>query len=81
MPKATLEYNLEEQDERMAHMRAVKSLDLILAIWDIEQYLRSNTKYAPDSMNSEVYEAFQKVRDNFYRILDEHNISIDELLQ
>ena len=35
MAKATLEFDLNEPDDVLAHLRAVKSLDLALALWDI----------------------------------------------
>jgi len=58
--KAILEFNLNEPDDVSAHKRAVKALDMAIALWDIEQYLRSQTKYAPDSMPQEVYDALEK---------------------
>ena len=78
--KAILEFNLDDSYDKEAHKRAVKSLDLVLALWDMDQYLRSETKYAPDSMSQEVYDALDKTRDKFYEILNDHNISFDELI-
>ena len=79
--KAILEFNLDEQDDRVAHLRAVKALDVAIALWDIEQHLRAQTKYAPDSMSSEVYDALQETRDKFYEIMNERSIDLDELLK
>lgn len=81
MAKAILEFDLTDLDDRTEHQRAVKSLDLCLALWDIDQYLRSQTKYAPDTMSDEVYDALDKTRSEFYRIMNEHNISLDNLLR
>jgi hypothetical protein len=80
MAKAILEFDLNELEDRGSHMRAVKSLDMALCLWDIDQYLRAQTKYAPDSMPEEVYDALDKARDEFYRILNEHDVNIDKLL-
>ena len=80
MAKAILEFDLNEPDDKEAHKRAVKALDMAIALWDIEQYLRSQTKYAPDSMPQEVYDALDKVKQEFYEILTNHNISLDELI-
>jgi hypothetical protein len=33
--KAILEFDLDDHDDKMAHLRCVKSLDLALFIWDI----------------------------------------------
>jgi len=79
--KAILEFDLNEPDDVTAHKRAVKSLDMAIALWDIEQYLRSHTKYAPDSMPQEAYDALEKAREKFYEILNDHNIGMDEILK
>lgn len=78
--KAILEFDLDEPQDKEAHKRAVKALDMAMALWDIEQYLRSQTKYAPDDMPEAAYDALNKARQEFYDIMQQHNISIDELL-
>lgn len=79
--KATLEFDLNEQDDVNAHKRCVQSLDLTLMLWDVEQELRKLTKYAPDSMSQETFDELTKLREWFYEKLNERNISIDNLLQ
>lgn len=78
--KGTLEFNLDESYEREAHLRAVKALDLALTLWDMDQYLRAKTKYAPDSMPPEVYDALQETRDKLHEIMSDHSIDLDELI-
>ena len=80
MAKAILEFDLTNPDDVTEYKRVNKALDMAIALWDIEQYLRAETKYAPDSMPQEVYDALDKVRDKYYEIINEHNISIDEIL-
>ena len=80
MAKAILEFDLSNPDDVTDYKRVNKALDMAIALWDIEQYLRAETKYAPDSMPQEVYDALDKVRDKYYEIINEHNISIDEIL-
>lgn len=38
--KATLEYNPNNPDDRMAHMRAVKSYDMACALFEITNNLK-----------------------------------------
>lgn len=78
--KAILEFNLDEQDDEMAHKRALKSLDMALTLWDIDGYLRGQIKHAPDSMSPEVYGTLQNVRDKLYEIMSKHSIDLDELI-
>ena len=79
--QAQLIFDLDDQDDQVAHLRAVKALDLAMALWDMDHYLRSKTKHAPDSMSSEVYDALQETRDELYRIMSHHSISLDELIK
>jgi len=80
MAKAILKYDLTDVDDRMSHMRAVKSLDMMMVLWDLDQELRSLTKYAPDDMPTEEYETYSKVRDLLREKMNRHNIDFDDLL-
>ena len=79
--KGILEFDLDEPFDRVAHMRATKATNMASALWDMDQYLRSQTKYAPDSMPSEVYGALQETRDKLHEIMSEYSIDLDELLK
>lgn len=79
--KAILEFDLNEEDDVIAHKRCVQSLDLVLMLWDVEQELRKLTKYAPDSMSQETYDELTKFREWFYETLNEKNISLDNLIR
>ena len=79
MAKAILEFDLNEPDDVEAHKRAIKSIDMMLALWDIEKYLRAQTKYN-ENLTQEAWDALEEVRKEFYNILNKYNISFDELL-
>ncbi len=76
--KATLEYNLDEHDDVTAHLRAVKSLSMALAINDIKETLRSKVKYGEYS--DEVYKAISDIRQEVSDLLNSYAIDMDELL-
>lgn len=76
--KAILEFNLDNQDDVTAHKRAVKSLDMALTLWDMDQYLRGRIKHGDEE--PVVYEALQQIRNKLYACMSEHSIDIDELL-
>ena len=80
MAQAQLTFNLDDQDDKHFHLRAIKSINMALALWDIQQHLRSVTKYAPDNISDETYKALQEVRDALNDILEDHSIDLDELL-
>jgi len=73
MAKAILEYNLNEPDDVKAHIRAVKSLDMAIALWEINQFLRNEAKYKDN-------EIADKLREEIYGIMNDHNIDLDELI-
>ena len=75
-----LKFNLEDSADREAHLRAIKSTKLAIALWEIDQYLRSQTKYACDLMPVEVYNELQKTRDKLREIMSDNSIDLDELM-
>lgn len=78
MAKANLEFNLDESDDRDAHMRAVKSLNMALALWEMDQYLRAECKYG--ELSDEAYTTTEKAREKLREILNENNLNFDELI-
>ena len=77
--KAILEYDLNNPDEQTAHLRAIMSLKMAIAIHEMANLLRSKVKYGDDSQ--EVYEALDALREEFHDILVENDLIIDNLLQ
>jgi hypothetical protein len=76
-----LKFNLDDSVDETAHLRAIKATKLAVALWDMDQYLRTKTKYAPDSMSPEVYDSLLETRDELYKIMSHHSIDLDELLK
>jgi hypothetical protein len=44
----------------------------------MDQYLRSQTKYAPDDMPEEVYENFKQTRDKLHQFLSENSVVFND---
>jgi len=76
--KAILEFDLNEHDDRQAHLRCVKSLDLVLFILKIEDELRSKLKHS--DLEDGQYEILDKFRDEFYQEMNQSGINIDDLI-
>ena len=64
--------------DRVHFMDALNGQKWRLTMWEFDQWLRKNTKYAPDSMPEEEYKAYERVRDEFHRFLNQSNLSLDE---
>jgi len=80
MAKAKIVYDLNDQDDRMAHLRAVKSLDMALALWDITHNTKKGLEWAMEGKEMDKYDALEMVFDKIYEILNDHNINTDELI-
>jgi len=78
--KAKLIFDLEELDDREAHMRCVKSLDLCLLLWDLDQELRSRTKDAPDTATEEEIRVADEIRTTLFQLMSKYNIDLEELM-
>jgi len=78
--KATLEFNMDEIDDVTAHKRAIKSLDIMFVLSDFDNHLRSELKYN-ENLTEVEYDLLDKTREKLYQIMNEHNVSIDELLR
>lgn len=73
--KAILEFNLpdDQQDFNLA-VNAMKFWDVL---YELDQDLRSKTKYAPDDLPQDKYDAYQEVRDTLYELMSANNVSLD----
>ena len=82
MAKAILKFDLNDFDDRMAHLRAVKSLDLSMVIWDILQLRKTmERRYEnTDNTNNDVFDGIEAMSVGISEILDEYGIKIDDLV-
>ena len=82
MAKAKLIFNLDNPDDNTKHLRAVKSLDLAIAIYDILQLRKQLERRFEniDNTNIDVFDGILEYSDEIGRILEERNINIEELL-
>ena len=73
--KAILEFNLpdDQQDFEMAS----NAMKFWSVLWELDQDLRAKTKYAPDDLPEDKYDAYQEVRDKLYDLMSENLISFD----
>ena len=72
--KATLEYNLPDEQEEFQD--AVNGAKWKYAMWVMAHELRALTKYAPDSMPDMEHETYEKIRNTLHRILNENELHL-----
>jgi hypothetical protein len=73
MPKAILEFNLPEEQHEYSVVTQASRMQSFL--WDFSQQLRSWRKYHNDFTDAS--DALDKIREEFYRLLNEHKVEID----
>ena len=60
MAEAILKYDLNDSDDAMAHMRAVKSLDMALALWDITHNTKKSIEWSLEGKEIDKYESIPR---------------------
>jgi hypothetical protein len=78
--KAKLEFDLDNPDDKMEHMRCIKATDMALMLWDIKQKIRRKLKYNEDLSEDELHQ-WEVMQDEFYSIADDYGINLDLLIQ
>ena len=79
--KAKLEFDLNDPDDRMSHLRAVKSLDMASALFEITRLKKQvERRFEEDTTECDSFDVIQDVFDRIYQVLSDNNIDIDELI-
>ena len=81
MAKAILEYNLDDADDEMAHLRAIKSLDMALVLWELAYNTKKGIHNQIEFQEiKDPYEAVDKVFEKLYEEMNERGINLDQLI-
>jgi len=73
MPKATFTFNLPDEENEYKVMSQAPNSQRML--WDFSQQLRTWYKYGHTFKDAD--DAVSKIRDEFYRLLNDHQVDID----
>ena len=74
MATATLNFDLSNPDDQQDFHRATRALNMAVAIFEYDQYLREQYKYQEK-------EEYFEIRETFREFLTNNDIDIDRLLQ
>jgi hypothetical protein len=72
--EAILKYNLPE--DQVDFDTAVNGSKWMGAMWELDQWLRSQIKHPPEGMSDDTYKAFEDARDQLYEILNENQLRL-----
>jgi hypothetical protein len=73
--KAILEFDLENPEDRMSHLRCVKSLDMACFIWELKHNFWRKWKHDESNLTLESY------KEAMCSLIEEHNINIEDLIE
>ena len=77
MSKAILEFNLPEDQPEFNN--AIKGGDWKHVCWEMDPYLRRNTKYASDDTNEEALQALKNAREFLNNLMVDNNVDLYEV--
>lgn len=78
--EAILSFNLDDHDDREAHLRCTKALNLCLVLFDLDNELRSSIKHSTEEDTEERIKALEDVRNSLNGLMIDHNIDLEELM-
>lgn len=81
MAKAKLTYDLNDSDDAMEHLRAIKSTDMALVLFELIYNTRKRMEYKIESENLDAYDLLDKIMEELADQLDEHGIIINDLIR
>ena len=74
--EAILKFNLPDDDHEFKMATSGASMHSVL--WEMDQWLRAQYKYMPDSEYSkDKYETYEKCRERLRELIMENNVSFD----
>ena len=71
--KATLEFDLDDPDDRMNHLRCIKSSEMALCFWELVHNFWRKWKHDEKSLD------LNSMQDEINNLLNKYNIDVDEL--
>jgi hypothetical protein len=78
--KAKLEFDLDDFDDRMAHLRCVKSTDMAIVLSEMTSNARKRITMGSD-YGDEYYRGVDAVFEKLRDLMEEHNINVEELIR
>jgi hypothetical protein len=74
--KAILEFDLPEDKQEFDF--ATQGSNWWNVCWEMDQWLRGQTKHSPDSMSDDTYKALEECRDKLRELITNNGLDIDQ---
>ena len=81
--KSTLQFDLDDADDRMAMMRCVKATDMAIVLFEITHNLKRTleSRFESQPQPRDEFDGIEETFSEIYKLMDEHGINLDELIQ
>ena len=73
--KATLKFDLPEDDRKFR--MAINSNSMNTVLREMDEWLRSKTKYTSDSTSQDTIDAYERSKERLHQLLDQYNIDLE----
>jgi hypothetical protein len=73
--QATITYNLP--DDQIEFELATSAHRMHSVLWDLDQWLRGRTKYAPDGISEGELKAYYACREQLRELISDNNLNLD----
>jgi len=77
--KTTIVFDSEIEDDNLRMKQMLKAEDLLSLLWDFDQWLRQESKYASGDAPKCRTKTMYEVRDKLCEMMVDENISFEEL--
>ena len=81
MAKAILEYDLNDSDDAMAHLRAIKSLDMALVLWEMAYNTKKGIQNEIEFKELNAYDTVDRIFSKLWGEMNERGIVLDDLVR
>jgi hypothetical protein len=80
--KAILEFDLNDPEDRISHMRCVKSLDMSIVLFELTVNLKKKleNRFENEPQERDEFDGIDETFREIHNLLDKHGINIDELI-
>ena len=81
--KATLEFNLDNPDDKIDHMRCVKATDMAIVLFEITHNLKRTleSRFESQPQPRDEFDGIEETFREIYKLMDENGINLDELIE
>jgi len=78
--KATLSFNLDQPEEKLALKRALNATNAYIVFHELTyKTFRNILKYDSDSLSPETIQVVENLRDNLFNLMSENGIDLSDL--